>query len=118
MQVPLQITFRGMSPSLAIESLIRERSTRMERFNDRIIHCHVIIDVPHRRSRKGKQFAVHLDITTPSRPIAISRDPGLVNTAPEGDGWFVKIKLSNPADLDKLMDEKAYGGFIKTTVRS
>lgn len=77
MQVPLQITFRGMSPSPAIESLIRRRSTRMERFNDRIIHCHVIIDVPHRHSRKGNQFAVHLDITTPTGPIAISRDPGV-----------------------------------------
>jgi glycine cleavage system H protein len=49
---------------------------------------------------------------------AISRDPGLVNTSAEGDGWFLKIKVTNPADLEKLMDEKAYGGFIKTTVRS
>lgn len=74
MQVPLQITFRGMSPSPAIESLIRQRSERMERFNDRIIRCHVVVGVPHRHSRKGREFTVHLDITTPRGEIAVSRD--------------------------------------------
>ncbi len=44
---------------------------------------------------------------------AITADPGLVNRSPEGEGWFLKIKLSSPAELDKLMDETAYAGFVK-----
>jgi len=33
---------------------------------------------------------------------------------PETDGWFVKLKLSNPAELDALMDRAAYEQFLAT----
>ena len=39
---------------------------------------------------------------------ALSGEPGLINTAPEGDGWIYKLTLSNPAELDALMDADAY----------
>ena len=35
-------------------------------------------------------------------------NPGLVNQAPHGDGWFFKIKMSKPAELEALMDFAAY----------
>ena len=35
-------------------------------------------------------------------------NPELVNTDPFGDGWMVRIKLSNPAEVDSLMDAKSY----------
>ena len=74
MQIPLQVTFRGMSPSPAIEALIRVRSQRIERFYDRIIRCHVVVEVPHRSQKKGRPYAVHLDITTPDREILVTRE--------------------------------------------
>ena len=39
---------------------------------------------------------------------ALADNPALVNTAPYGDGWFFKIRLSNPAELDALLDAPAY----------
>ncbi len=39
---------------------------------------------------------------------ALTDEPGLVNSAPEADGWFFKLKLSDPAELDELMDAAAY----------
>ena len=39
---------------------------------------------------------------------ALEADPALVNTAPEGDGWFFKLTLSDPGELDGLMDADAY----------
>ncbi|MGB0631065.1 MAG: glycine cleavage system protein GcvH [Alphaproteobacteria bacterium] len=39
-------------------------------------------------------------------------DPELVNRAPTGDGWFMKIKLSDPSQLDGMMDEGAYNEFV------
>jgi glycine cleavage system H protein len=39
---------------------------------------------------------------------AITDDPALINRDPEGEGWFFKLKLSDPSELDKLMDESAY----------
>jgi glycine cleavage system H protein len=38
----------------------------------------------------------------------LSAEPGLVNGEPTGNGWLFKMKPTNPADLDGLMDEKAY----------
>ncbi len=39
-------------------------------------------------------------------------EPGKVNEAPEGEGWFLKLKLSAPSELDGLMDEAAYKAFV------
>jgi glycine cleavage system H protein len=39
---------------------------------------------------------------------ALRADPSLANSDPEGAGWFYKVKLSNPAELDGLMDAAAY----------
>jgi glycine cleavage system H protein len=44
---------------------------------------------------------------------ALADTPDLVNTAPEGDGWFFRLTLSNPAELDGLMDEGAYKAFVE-----
>jgi glycine cleavage system H protein len=42
---------------------------------------------------------------------ALREDPSLANSDPLGNGWFFKVKLSDPAQLDALMDETAYSGF-------
>lgn len=39
-------------------------------------------------------------------------NPALVNEAPEGEGWFLKLRITNPAELDGLMDEAAYQAFV------
>ena len=42
---------------------------------------------------------------------ALRADPSLANTDPLGAGWFFKVKLSNAAELDGLMDETSYTAF-------
>ncbi len=44
----------------------------------------------------------------------VADDPSIVNSDPEGDGWFFKLKLDNPSELDGLMDESAYREWVKT----
>ena len=44
---------------------------------------------------------------------ALTDSPGLVNEDPSGKGWFLKIKLSDATELDRLMDEDAYREFLK-----
>jgi glycine cleavage system H protein len=43
---------------------------------------------------------------------AVADDPALVNSDPEGAGWFFKLELSDPSELDGLMDEAAYREFL------
>jgi glycine cleavage system H protein len=45
---------------------------------------------------------------------ALTDSPGLVNEDPFGKGWFLKIKLTDAAELDSLLDEDAYREFLKT----
>jgi glycine cleavage system H protein len=43
---------------------------------------------------------------------ALENEPSLVNTAPEGEGWFFKLSLDDTAELEGLMDESAYVTFV------
>ena len=43
---------------------------------------------------------------------ALEDDPELVNRAPTGDGWFMKIRISDPSQLDGMMDEATYMDFV------
>ena len=42
---------------------------------------------------------------------ALRADPSLANSDPMGSGWFFKVKLANPAELDGLMDETSYKSY-------
>lgn len=44
---------------------------------------------------------------------ALATQPDLINQSPEGDGWFVKLKVANKSDVDALMDEAAYADYVK-----
>jgi glycine cleavage system H protein len=43
---------------------------------------------------------------------AIVGDPATVNADPQGEGWFLKLRIADPHQLDALMDEAAYAAFI------
>lgn len=45
---------------------------------------------------------------------ALSDTPELINSDPFGDAWMVKVKLSDPAEVDALMDADAYAAFCET----
>ena len=42
----------------------------------------------------------------------LDKKPELVNTDPYGDGWMVKITVTNPADIDGLLDAAAYTNLV------
>jgi glycine cleavage system H protein len=44
---------------------------------------------------------------------ALADQPDLVNTDPEGEGWFYKLTLSDASEVEQLMDETAYEAFVK-----
>jgi glycine cleavage system H protein len=45
---------------------------------------------------------------------ALSDAPETVNAAPEAAGWFAKLRIANPADVEALMDRPAYEAFLQT----
>jgi glycine cleavage system H protein len=43
---------------------------------------------------------------------ALAGEPAKVNADPMGDGWFLKIRMSNPSEFDELMDEAKYQSYV------
>ena len=86
----------------------------------------VFAEVPEagRRVTKGQEAAVVESVKAASdvyAPVsgeviegnaALADDPALINSDPEGQGWFFKLRLDNPGELDGLMDEAAYRDFV------
>ncbi|MBL26295.1 MAG: glycine cleavage system protein H [Rhodospirillaceae bacterium] len=45
---------------------------------------------------------------------ALADEPAKVNTDPMGEGWFLKMKIADAAELDELMDEAAYDAYLES----
>ncbi len=74
MQKSLQISFKDMEPSRAIEARIRDKAASLERFHDRIVGCHVTVEAPHRHHRKGKLYHVRVDVSMPGKDVLVGRN--------------------------------------------
>lgn len=76
MKLPLQITFRGLESSAALESDIRDKAEKLDRVSPDIMSCRVVVQQHHRHHEEGNLFHVHVDLTVPGREIAVSREHG------------------------------------------
>lgn len=76
MQIPVEITFKELGHSEAMEARIREWVAKLERVYDRIGRCDVLVETPHRHHRTGRQFHVRVHLTVPGGEIVASHDPG------------------------------------------
>jgi ribosome-associated translation inhibitor RaiA len=74
MQIPLQVTFRHMPTSAAVEGNIRGQISYLEQHFDNITGCRVVIDAPPAHRNKGGPFSVHIDLTVPGREIFVSSE--------------------------------------------
>jgi len=72
MQVPLQIDFRNMDRSDAVEARVRERVDKLEQFFPRITGCRATVVAPHRHHRQGKLYEVHIDLDVPGKHILVN----------------------------------------------
>lgn len=75
MQLPLQVTFRNLQRSLALEAEVRSHAEKLDRFYDRIMSCRVVIEERHKHHRRGNQFHVRVDVTVPGNELVASREP-------------------------------------------
>jgi glycine cleavage system H protein len=86
---------------------------------------YVELPVIGHRVEKGKEAAVVESVKAASEVYApvsgevaainetLTTDPATVNADPMGDGWFIKLRLDDPQELDSLMDEEGYKRFIE-----
>lgn len=77
MKLPLQISFRNMEPSAAMEDTIRKRAEELDQFYDQIMSCRVMVEGLHHHHRKGNLYHVRIDLTVPNDEIVVSREEDL-----------------------------------------
>ena len=63
-----------MGSSPALEARIREKVEKLEQYHDRITSCRVVIEAPHRHSRKGKLYLVTVDVTIPGAELVVNTE--------------------------------------------
>lgn len=88
----------------------------------------VFVDLPSigKKVTKGSELAVVESVKAASEVYApvsgevievnaeLGEKPALVNDDPLAGGWLVKLRLENASEVETLMDEGAYAGFVKT----
>jgi len=74
MHIPVRIAFRSMRGSRSLETKIRKEAEKLERHHDRIISCRVVVEAPHRRSRKGGLYLVTIDVTVPGAELVVNSE--------------------------------------------
>lgn len=74
MKNEVQITFRDMPPSPALEAKIHEEVGKLERVFSGIISCRVVVETPHRSHAQGKLFNVRIDLVVPGKELAVTHE--------------------------------------------
>lgn len=77
MQLPVQITFRNMDSSDAVEAKVREEAEKLSEFYDSIMGCRVMVEIPHQHRRRGKRIHIRIDLTLPGGEIVVKHEPSL-----------------------------------------
>ena len=68
MQLPIEVSYRGVAKSDEIETLVREKASRLDKFCDHISRCDVVIEQPNHAQHSGSPFRVRIDVTVPPAP--------------------------------------------------
>ncbi|OGT46050.1 MAG: ribosomal subunit interface protein [Gammaproteobacteria bacterium RIFCSPHIGHO2_12_FULL_38_11] len=84
MQVPTQITMRGLPHSEAVKAHIEEKVTKLQQFYDHMISCHVVIEFENKNQNRGNLHNTHITITVPGKE--------LVTTHNEAEDMYVSIR--------------------------
>ncbi len=85
MILPVQIAFRNMKPSEAVDARVREEVAKLETFYNRIMRCRVIVEIPHRHHRKGDLYHVRIDMRVPGAELVVKREPSLRTALRQAD---------------------------------
>lgn len=73
MQTPLQITFRGLPRSEALDTHIREKVQKLEQHFSSMIGCRVVVEQIGKHQQQGKPFNIRIDISVPGTEIIVDK---------------------------------------------
>jgi ribosome-associated translation inhibitor RaiA len=101
MRQSLDITFRNVRSSQAVITTIEKQVEKLEQFCNRITHCRVVIDAPHRKQHKGKLYEVLIELQVPNGTLVVNRHSG---DDPAHTNLYVALRDAFDAAKRQLQD--------------
>lgn len=98
MQQALQITFKDISSTPAIEKQIRDHVEKLEQFSQDIISCHVVIEQPQKHRSQGKLHNIHIRVSVPGKE--------LVSTNNSQEDLYISIREAFNDVRDQIQSHK------------
>lgn len=71
----LQVHFRDMEPSEAVQTVVQEKFDKLYKHFPRILHCEVLLEAPHQHQHKGGIYHVHITVKIAQSEVVVSREP-------------------------------------------
>lgn len=99
MLIPLEVAFKNMERSDAVEARIREKAEKkLERFAGRITSCRVVVQAPHKHQTHGNCYDVRIDVHVPGEELVVTREA----TNPAHTDVYVAIRDAFDAVVRQL----------------
>ncbi|HVN68246.1 MAG TPA: HPF/RaiA family ribosome-associated protein [Candidatus Binatia bacterium] len=75
MSFPVQITFRGLDHSEALDTLIRDEAAKLEKFFDAVVSCRVLVERQTGLHHSAAPYVVRVSLVVPGADLAIATEP-------------------------------------------
>ena len=75
MQMPLQLTFRSMAHSDSLATHVRRRAEKLEHLFERLISCHVVIELAGHHLHHGDRYRVSINVGLPGHELLVRHTP-------------------------------------------
>lgn len=101
MNLPIQVTFRHMDPSPAVEERILEEAGKLDQYFDRITSCRVVVESPHHHHEHGRLYHIRIELGVPGKEIIVKHEPSLRSTLAQSEtGTWEKHREVHPEHRD------------------
>jgi cold shock CspA family protein/ribosome-associated translation inhibitor RaiA len=101
MRLPIQITYRNMRKSDAVDKFVRAKAAELEKRCSDLMGCRVAVEAPHRHQRLGNLYHVRVYLTVSGGELVAGRDPALHHAH---EDVFVAVRDAFRATRRELMD--------------
>ncbi|MFC3116758.1 HPF/RaiA family ribosome-associated protein [Cellvibrio fontiphilus] len=81
MKPAVDVVYRDLDSSAALNDIITKKLEKLNRYTDQIVHSRVVLDAPHQHKHKGKQYRASIELDIKGHPVAITQDDESIHVA-------------------------------------
>ncbi len=95
MKPAVDVVYRDLDASSALNSIIHKKFAKLSRYSDQITRSRVVLDTPHSHKHKGKQYRASIELSVKGTPVTITHDDSSIHLAVRDAFSIAERKLKN-----------------------